>query len=1528
MVGSMASELPAELLERIFSVGWPHWESGEPLLTGKQRVRCQLVCKAWRHALDVRRWPLWRLTIQSGVHIELAPGAPPAAQWLRRVRPGVRCLEIQLGFEQEDEFMEPDRESPLRFDSPEAQAAHRALLALRPRSALERLTLSAPFPVLERFVQDLGCFTGLRQLYLRALELFETDDLGDAFEVLDKAAVLRPSMLRQLPPQLEHLSASNFNAVRFEPAAGTSVAAGGVEPFSLPPGLTRMRVHNANAVVLNMPLPGLAELSLQWCSRIRLTGEGLHLPQLTSLEISAPPGLPRAREVLLRCSAMPALARLSTHTSRVGASDSFSALQRLTRLEFAFADGQLEGQAAQGLAAAGATQLTQLECNSVAFLSHLPAWPHLQGLLLAEVRPTTITAEHVALLAAAPSLRRLTLKCKPYYALRPTQQAEDDRMQELQQALPRCVVEDRGLVWQTCQGLMLRCHLVCKAWRHALDAQRWPLRQLELSATNPADVPQAAPWVQSLRPGVQRLVIELGGDDGEQPLESWAAEEAVPAAAAVHGALLALQPRSALHSLTLRAPFSALERMVADLGSFTGLKRLHLGACYVDEWLEDPWDAHAQLNVALLRQLPPQLESLTAHKFHTVRLEHAAAGEAGVAAGGAAGAAAVELAAAPGGAAWAAAGGEAAAGSGQAPPHLLPCLTRLAFYDINVAMFNMPLPRLAELDFNLGQSVSMAGEQLRLPQLTQLDILTVFNGVPLRCAVMPDLAQLNLELQTISVALGAEAAQMAADARLAHLTHLTSSSIACLAHLPAWPQLRELVLTKVSPASLNTKHVALLAAAPGLRRLTFGKWDAAAKKRAATARLKELRRTLPQCSLRCQLVCKSWRHALSARRWPLGQLALYADPPTWDPPAAAIWMQRAQPGVQRLRIELSGDELYAEEGSLDVYNPTVQAVLSALLALQPSVLEELTLWAPCPVLELFITAALGRFAGLKQLRLDVELVRTVTVDVEGYAEEYVDYADDSYFMEVAGEVASWHRDNRAVLRTPLLKFLPPQLECLTLSNFAAECNNLACLQHLPAWPALQDLQLTGVRPTSIQAQQLALLAAAPSLRRLAFKDYFSWCAQTDEAERSWAEELRQLRCQLVCKAWRHALDARRWPLWQLQLAAVGGTEDALPAPPPALWVQHAQPGVQHLTIKLGGTAGFLEEGKQPLTPDIPAVQAVQAALLALQPPSALRSLALSAPFRVLERFLPDLGRFTSLQRLELRAEMTVDDDEEEGEVLGWNLEAVLCPPHLRHLPPQLESLTLSNFYAVGLEEGSDAAPPAAAAAAAADNDGAWASIPVFAAAAGEAGPAQLPPGLTQLTISHARAVLLDMPLPSLAEIDVQQCSIAVLAGERLQLPQLTRLVLHQAWDGASVSCDAMPALARLACSCTLQTIDSFTQLRQLTSLDLRIGNPELAGALVASVASSLRSLTATVPLRNEPFAQEAARVLAAAGASQLTRLEFNSAACLAHLPAWPHLQELLLGVCTQPASKQSSRRCLPPQPACAAWGSTTTSLAQ
>lgn len=57
---------------------------------------------------------------------------------------------------------------------------------------------------------------------------------------------------------------------------------------------------------------------------------------------------------------------------------------------------------------------------------------------------------------------------------------------------------------------------------------------------------------------------------------------------------------------------------------------------------------------------------------------------------------------------------------------------------------------------------------------------------------------------------------------------------------------------------------------------------------------------------------------------------------------------------------------------------------------------------------------------------------------------------------------------------------------------------MECLPHLPAWPKLQALLLDGVHPTCIKAEHLALLQAAPCLRRLKFS---SSVRSNDEQQR-------------------------------------------------------------------------------------------------------------------------------------------------------------------------------------------------------------------------------------------------------------------------------------------------------------------------------------------------------------------------------------------------------------------------------------------
>ncbi|PRW33187.1 F-box domain-containing [Chlorella sorokiniana] len=266
---STAFELPVELLERVFSIGWP-------MLDAEERLRCQLVCKTWQQALDPRRWPLQWLELKVEACQDGKPAAPPAALWVQRVRPGVRQLRITIG----SEGGHLRGRQPLSFDSPAVRAVHSALLALHPADALHALSLSAPFLVLECFVQDLGRFTGLQQLQLLSV------DFPPASELLDQ-------------------------------------------------------------------------------------------------------------------------------------------------------------QVARALAAAGATQITYLECNNLACLPHLAAWPNLQSLALLHVRPTSVTSEQLALLAAAPGLRRLAFSYHMRLGARDYSRVcsqETDRLKEVYRALPSCAV--------------------------------------------------------------------------------------------------------------------------------------------------------------------------------------------------------------------------------------------------------------------------------------------------------------------------------------------------------------------------------------------------------------------------------------------------------------------------------------------------------------------------------------------------------------------------------------------------------------------------------------------------------------------------------------------------------------------------------------------------------------------------------------------------------------------------------------------------------------------------------------------------------------------------------------------------------------------------------------------------------------------------------------------------------------------------------------------------------------------------------
>ncbi len=103
-------------------------------------------------------------------------------------------------------------------------------------------------------------------------------------------------------------------------------------------------------------------------------------------------------------------------------------------------------------------------------------------------------------------------------------------------------------------------------------------------------------------------------------------------------------------------------------------------------------------------------------------------------------------------------------------------------------------------------------------------------------------------------------------------------------------------------------------------------------------RLRRDRKPAPPAQLRCQLVCKSWRHALDVGRWPLPQLILQASRSggaTASAPAAALWLQRLRPTVQTLHIQLAGEPQKYRAPLLSIDSPAAQAVQAALLAPRP-----------------------------------------------------------------------------------------------------------------------------------------------------------------------------------------------------------------------------------------------------------------------------------------------------------------------------------------------------------------------------------------------------------------------------------------------------------------------------------------------------------------------------------------------------------------------------------------------------------------
>lgn len=121
---SPSPALPLDLVQHCFRIKGPEGDSVVPL---DQRVRCFLVCKAWRAALDPGALPLGVLHIPSAA--DCRPSLPrnswtrralPLAEWVSHVGPTAEAARVML----------PD-EPP---SAPVVEAAYNALLSRQPRT--------------------------------------------------------------------------------------------------------------------------------------------------------------------------------------------------------------------------------------------------------------------------------------------------------------------------------------------------------------------------------------------------------------------------------------------------------------------------------------------------------------------------------------------------------------------------------------------------------------------------------------------------------------------------------------------------------------------------------------------------------------------------------------------------------------------------------------------------------------------------------------------------------------------------------------------------------------------------------------------------------------------------------------------------------------------------------------------------------------------------------------------------------------------------------------------------------------------------------------------------------------------------------------------------------------------------------------------------------------------------------------------------------------------------------------------------
>ncbi|GAB4822640.1 hypothetical protein N2152v2_009686 [Parachlorella kessleri] len=409
-------------------------------------VRAVAVCSAWREGLDPRKWPIgcleldrWEDDIQ-----HLVP-------WITSTRPAVKDLGLS------------------NYKTPQLLVV---LLSLS-CTVLKRLCVEAASQALLDCLPAIYRFPSLQKLFLNCAEDFEI-----------------PLDFKALTPltTLEELGVFGWRSVCWE---------GG--PLLLP-GITHLRLGKSDHISLNTALPSLRELRVYAASSVMLGGQHFQAPGLSSLSLHD-----LDREVSVSWSQLGSIKELEAQfldeAVVVGGGAELSALTNLTALSLGWSQGQGAWDAAHALleaaprsllrslsldawpadpvpapALTGFTQLTSLQCGSLAIIPQLAPLKQLQELHFSCQFPASLSVHELVVLSELASLRRLR------FIRQPTEVG----------------------VWA--RYFQVRAMAVCSAWRDCLDPMRWPIDRLELDRWED-DIQHLVPWIASTRPAVKDLTL-------------------------------------------------------------------------------------------------------------------------------------------------------------------------------------------------------------------------------------------------------------------------------------------------------------------------------------------------------------------------------------------------------------------------------------------------------------------------------------------------------------------------------------------------------------------------------------------------------------------------------------------------------------------------------------------------------------------------------------------------------------------------------------------------------------------------------------------------------------------------------------------------------------------------------------------------------------------------------------------------------------------------------------------------------------